>query len=433
MKYYTSFYNIYTPINDNIVIFNTLTRNLISLEKDLYEKIFISNEKSNNILVDEKNELYKLDFLIKDKQIEKKRMKYVLQKNKYTKDLFSVFISLTERCNFECTYCYQDINNKKEFSYLTKEKWKILYKYLTNTIEKNNVSSMAIVLFGGEPLLNYEIIPLIIDDLRNLEKNKKLKVYIQLITNGSLLTKERIIYLNKRIDGIQVTIDGNKKSHDKLRLLNDTGSFDIVFNNFVLLTKYFEGEITLRMNINENNINNAKEFLKYLKKEKINKKISSLSFSPIFSSQKEIRRYGHERKINLELESKIANLYLQAAKFGFKIDKEFVGGPCSVSLDLSFAVDENLNIYSCPGTFYEVKEGYIDENSNLKINNSKWYENISYEPECIENCNYAPICYGGCRWMGGNNKKGVCKKAYLDKNIQTLIKAYVISNYPLEV
>ena len=116
-------------------------------------------------------------------------------------------------------------------------------------------------------------------------------------------------------------------------------------------------------------------------------------------------------------------------KLGYKIGKEFVIGPCMSYLNNSFAVDEKLQVYKCPGLLYEQPDGLITPEGNLKIINAHWYKSIIFEPECIDDCVYAPICYGGCRWRAGGVNKINCNKEWLDKNIKKLILAYAISDY----
>lgn len=67
----------------------------------------------------------------------------------------------------------------------------------------------------------------------------------------------------KYVNTIQITIDGDSKTHDKLRIFPDgTGSFNIIYDNLKNSIKFFKNRLALRININKDNIDyfrNAKK------------------------------------------------------------------------------------------------------------------------------------------------------------------------------
>lgn len=86
------------------------------------------------------------------------------------------------------------------------------------------------------------------------------------------------------------------------------------------------------------------------------------------------------------------------------------------------AVDENLNVYPCPGFLYGKKGGYINE-YGYHVKNDFWYSTLRKVPECVKECKYAPICYGGCKM----NRK--CNKDFFDRSLEGLIEAHISSTF----
>ena len=80
--------------------------------------------------------------------------------------------------------------------------------------------------------------------LGNIKLNKNISLEEVIITNGSLLTEDKIEKLVELSDfspiGIQITIDGMKEVMDKRRPLASGGSsFNLVYSNFIKLAKKY--------------------------------------------------------------------------------------------------------------------------------------------------------------------------------------------------
>ncbi|GFP33841.1 uncharacterized protein HKBW3S42_02180, partial [Candidatus Hakubella thermalkaliphila] len=95
---------------------------------------------------------------------------------------------------------------------------------------------------------------------------------------------------------------------------------------------------------------------------------------------------------------KIQILQGEAIKSGFKISKDFIDGPCMLVSPNTFAIDEELKVYKCPGFLYQKPSGYIDSLGNLIIDDNFWYKSVTLEPSCAYKCVYGPICLGVEAW-----------------------------------
>lgn len=112
-----------------------------------------------------------------------------------------VIWAVTSKCNLNCTHCYQP-KTQKDLS--TPDMKRIIDKIA-------EMGTNIIALSGGEPLLRKDIF-----DLISYIHDKGLLVY--LASNGSLIDEETAMKLkNIGLDYIQISLDGSKKTHEKIR------------------------------------------------------------------------------------------------------------------------------------------------------------------------------------------------------------------------
>ena len=146
---------------------------------------------------------------------------------------------VTENCNLNCTYCYEKHKTNKR---MTKEVAKQAVDFILNENLVNNyydaTKNNAVVLefIGGEPLLEIDLINYIVEyfKFRSFELNHPWanNYMISITSNGTLYENEKVQdFLKRNTDKVNlaITIDGNKKLHDKCRIFPDgSGSYDIV-------------------------------------------------------------------------------------------------------------------------------------------------------------------------------------------------------------
>lgn len=159
-------------------------------------------------------------------------------------------IYLTENCNLNCKYCYENKRNRD----ISFEDIKCLVDYEISRKKKYAI----IVFYGGEPLLRKNIIKDTIDYINS--KKSKTKFYYGITTNGTLLDDDFIKYMKEnQFISIAYSIDGTKLSHDLNRLtINGKGTFDIVEKNAKNLLNSFDTLVAMSVIVKNN--------LKYLSK-----------------------------------------------------------------------------------------------------------------------------------------------------------------------
>lgn len=100
-------------------------------------------------------------------------------------------------CNLNCRYCYRDIC-RKELPQLSNYP-----NTLINYINEAPPSLYAIIASGGEPLLYWNDVTTLFDRIPD-------KIHKKIMTNGLLLTDDKIDYLNKRNIEVHLSWDGSK-------------------------------------------------------------------------------------------------------------------------------------------------------------------------------------------------------------------------------
>ena len=98
---------------------------------------------------------------------------------------------------------------------------------------------LALSFYGGEPLLEFELIKKCVSYI--LQRKGDKKILFTMTTNGTLMTEDVIEFLVKYEFNLMISLDGDKKSHDiNRRFKTGKGSFDIILENLSRLKAYNE-------------------------------------------------------------------------------------------------------------------------------------------------------------------------------------------------
>jgi uncharacterized protein len=216
--------------------------------------------------------------------------------------------------------------------------------------------------------------------LVNIKLNKNISLEEVIITNGSLLTEDKIEKLVELSDfspiGIQITIDSMKKVMDKRRPLAGGGSsFSLVYNNFIKLAKKYPFDIALRSNVNYDNIEPVRKLLLKIK-EDLGDLVDKVIFSPhwIFETQEVYMKNEYYLPEVSQAEAmELIKLELFAQELGFKTSPAYIQGPCTYVAKHGYAIDEFLRVCKCPRYLYTPKYfGIITDEGSIKMTNSQY-------------------------------------------------------------
>lgn len=124
-----------------------------------------------------------------------------------------VLIELTKKCNLKCLHCFTDAGIALPNELSEKEWEAVSYDLIISGFN-------AFTISGGEPLLIFDKVFSLVKFMKKQKKN--IKIY--LFTNGIMLNKEILYLCQKYINGIGISLDGTRDTHDWLR--GKAGSYD---------------------------------------------------------------------------------------------------------------------------------------------------------------------------------------------------------------
>lgn len=272
----SSFYNFIWPADDpeKVIVFNSLTTALVEVEKAGADLLNVSGFAYDTLSWDEKqyvNGFRQGGFILDDDADELKILKYAYNSIKYDRMGLGFTIAPTLRCNFACTYCYEQAGENQA----ARDGRHVLMpenvrEELLNYIRKaaKTIKWIHITWYGGEPLLGKEIIFDLSQKMIAIAEENKLDYFAGMVTNGYLLTDDSDIVQklqDSRIKTFQITIDGPPAVHNSRRMLKgDNGpTFDRVLAGLKLL-KANDLDVRLRINVDRSNREEALKLLDIL-------------------------------------------------------------------------------------------------------------------------------------------------------------------------
>jgi len=158
-------------------------------------------------------------------------------------------LNIVNACNLRCRYCWNQngayggspAGNMKMKDNVAAKAVSLLIK------ESRHATDLVVDFYGGEPLLNFDLIKNTIGYCRKIQKKKKINFRFLLATNGTLLTKERGDFLIGNGVDVAVSLDGSRKIQDTQRPFSDgRGSFDTVIANMDSLREGFRRRLVGR-------------------------------------------------------------------------------------------------------------------------------------------------------------------------------------------
>ncbi|MBQ2083034.1 MAG: thioether cross-link-forming SCIFF peptide maturase, partial [Lachnospiraceae bacterium] len=94
-------------------------------------------------------------------------------------------------------------------------------------------TNLEVDFFGGEPLMNFDVVKQLVAYARSIEKDKHKNFRFTLTTNGMLIDDDVIEFANKEMSNVVLSLDGRKEVHDRFRVdYAGKGSYDQIVPKF---------------------------------------------------------------------------------------------------------------------------------------------------------------------------------------------------------
>ena len=139
-------------------------------------------------------------------------------------------LHIAHDCNLACKYCFAEEGEYHGARSLMS--YEVGRKALDFLIANSgNRVNLEVDFFGGEPLMNFQVVKDLVAYGRSQEKEHNKKFRFTLTTNGMLLTDEVMEFANREMANVVLSVDGRKEVHDFMRpTRNGKGSYDLIID-----------------------------------------------------------------------------------------------------------------------------------------------------------------------------------------------------------
>lgn len=171
-------------------------------------------------------------------------------------------LMMAESCNLKCGYCYAWRNKANDHrTYMSWHTAKAAVDFFVWRSGRRR--DLQITFFGGEPLLNYNVIRKIVQYCREIESLGHKTFYFELITNGTLLEPEITDYLIEHNFLLFISLDGWNEMHNHNRpAIDGSDLHDTILKNAIYANnKYNEAglpKVKIRANLTSKYMDIAK-------------------------------------------------------------------------------------------------------------------------------------------------------------------------------
>lgn len=239
-------------------------------------------------------------------------------------------LHVAHTCNLNCEYCFASQGKfHGERALMSFETGKRALDFLVeNSGTRHN---LEVDFFGGEPLMNFDVVKRLVKYARSIEKEKNKNFRFTLTTNGMLIDDDVIEFSNKEMSNVVLSLDGRREIHDKYRVdYSGNGSWEKIVPKFQKFVKergnknyYMRGTFT----------HQNPDFLEDIK-VMLDLGFTELSMEPVVAKENDPAALTKEdMEIVKEQYEKLAALMLEREKSGkpftfYHYMLDIKGGPC---------------------------------------------------------------------------------------------------------
>lgn len=352
-----------------------------------------------------------------------------------------LWLNVAHDCNLRCTYCFgQGGNYGLKRSLMTIDTAKKCVDYWFDNIDKNQ-PLFDIVFFGGEPLMNQEVLFFTVDYVNSLLSKIGAKARYNITTNGTILNENIIKILQDNKVNLMLSIDGLEQIHNRNRpYASGRSSYTDVLRNIETIKQY-TSKLSCNLVCTKNDIPFLVESVEKLWSIGINYVYASLC---IDRNQK----YQYEDYLNFHEQVKILSnisynnivegkhyIYKNLFDSMMEINKNELKSTCSLWDNGTLAFSPEGNVYKCHR--FVGNEEYKIGNINHFNENLLKYRGKKNKIEKCSNCWAQINCGDGCPYENQvyNDDINVPSEEWCTKtkiNLEESLKLYarVINNNP---
>lgn len=310
-------------------------------------------------------------------------------------------------CDLRCKYCFAsqgDYGGQRRLMSL--ETGKAALDFLV--AYSGNRRNLEVDFFGGEPLLNFEVVKELTLYGEELNRQYDKNIRFTITTNGVSLDEDKIDFINEHMVNVVMSLDGRKEINDEMRpTVNGKGSYDLVVKNFKrLIEKRGDKEHYIRGTFTANNLDFMQDAMDYY-----DQGFRKISIEPVVTDPKEsyALREEHLERILQEYED-FSRAYMEINRgedkmlfFHFRID--LAEGPCLAKRSVGCGAGSEYIAVTYSGEIYPCHQFVGDERfkigdlwegiTDLDLRDTFKGTNVFTKEEC-SSCWAKFYCSGGC-------------------------------------
>ena len=315
-------------------------------------------------------------------------------------------LNIAHDCNLRCKYCFAstgDFGKGRKLMSFETGKHAIDF-LLENSGDRPN---LELDFFGGEPLMNFDVVKQIVKYARSREAEYGKKFRFTITTNGLLLDDDKIDFINKEMSNVVLSIDGRKEVNDYFRVRVDgTGCYDKILPMFKkLVAGRGDKEYYVRGTFTNRNLDFSEDVFSLY-----NEGFDQISVEPVVGDSDEYALTEKDLPTVFKEYENLANRIIENEKKGGKFNffhfmLDLDQGPCAIKRlrgcgcgNDYVAITPDGDIYPCHQFvgIDEYKMGNIDAgtfNQDMKADFAKAH--VYSKEECTK-CWAKFYCSGGC-------------------------------------
>ena len=372
-RYRLMTYVVQQPVNDGLLLYNTLTCSMVLLSPDEAADITAQQE-----LIDRW-------FLVPQEHDDQKLCRQVRQMaallTPAPKVVTTYTILPTTGCNARCFYCYEQGTRPVTMTAETASK---VVRYI---VAHRGSETVHISWFGGEPLVNAKVIDQICTEL--CEQGVPFRS--EMVSNGYLFDADKVQRARDlwQLRRVQITLDGTEQTYNRIKAYVHQGvnAFERVLTNISMLTAAGI-RVIIRLNVDKHNIGEMAELAELLHQH--------------FGSNEHLSVYSHELfgertpEDNATLFAQRMQLEQQIAKHGIlrikELPKDIHLNQCMADNDGSVVIAPDGHLGKCEHFIDREFFGHIDsEERDIAI--LRKFKERRAEIEACATCPFYPQCY----------------------------------------
>jgi uncharacterized protein len=445
-----------------VIVSNDVAALLDSLTADRAPQVFTAIER------DAIETLTEHGFIVDDRQSERQRLEGFFRDVREDGSQLRVTVLTTLQCNFACDYCIQGDHGdyNKNAAKMSMETAGRVADWCEARLDAVGPSTFAVTFFGGEPLLNLPVLYYLAERLWHASQRRGVRMFINIITNGLLLTPEVVDRLQPfGLNGVKITLDGDRDAHDRMRpLRGGQGTFDKIIANIRRVAH--KCRISIGGNFDESSVDSYPALLDFLREQEFADKLSKVNFKPVIRPPKATE--GHRNTQTTQngsgskfialmpvsdsskplngacmtsagggtsicdncnfVDEKTSFLREETMKRGFPTVDGVHMGPCEIHRKHSHTISPDGSLYACPGFAGNATSstGHIDGSTDsLRALAAAQFERLAAWREC-DDCAFIPVCAGGCTVAAhtelGDMHAPNCHKSSFEAGLVTLAR-----------